>query len=351
MNDLFFLIASGAFGGFVSYKYFIPKYEKKIEVLQKERNKKDNTIIELEKELSNKNTESFYNLFNTPNENQINIGRQYELFIKELYEQRGYEVEDRAGLKDAGIDLIATKDGYKTVLIQCKYWTSKFKEKLEELKNKYPDKDLKEKDLKGNYIEHNKIKEFLGSCTKYLISRNDLHNIDSYDFIFIIPYFHNLKYSAEMELKDINQKVKLKTVEMYNKFNKKFKNDYQLILGILEAEVECYRKECKKNTPVIALYSYEDEEYYYECEDLHDDLLSKIREKYPQYKSTVRGTDKFHYIANNCIHCGRIQDDWHLFNKENAVFKFKENMEPKYHIAYNKNTEEWEYISEVFEIK
>ncbi|RBQ27612.1 hypothetical protein CRU92_00900 [Arcobacter sp. FW59] len=346
MNEAYILVSMSAiFGGFISYKYFIPKYKQDIKDLQKDRNQKDNRITELEKELNNKNKN--LDLFNTPNENQINRGREYELFIKELYEQKGYTVEDRAGLKDGGIDLIATKDGYKTVLIQCKYWTSKFKENLEKLKNKYHGKELAEKDLKGNYIEHNKIKEFLGSCTKYLISNNDLHNIDSYDFIFIIPYFHNLKYSAEMELKDINQKVKLKKVEMYNRFDKKVKNNYQLILGILEAENKCYEP-CHKNTPVIALYSYEDEEYYYECEDLHEDLLKKIREKYPQYKFTTREADKFHYIANNCIHCERIQDDWHLFNKENAVFKLKENIEPKYFIAYNENTEELEYISEFY---
>lgn len=110
------------------------------------------------------------------------------------------------------------------------------------------------------------------------------------------------------------QKVKLKKVEMYNRFDKKVKNNYQLILGILEVENKCYEP-CYKNTPVIALYSYEDEEYYYECEDLYEDLLKKIREKYPQYKSTTREADKFHYIANNCIYCERIQDDWHLFNK------------------------------------
>lgn len=346
MNEVYILMAgASAFGGFISYKVLIPKYKTEIENLRKERNQKDNKITELEKELNNKNKN--LDLSNTPNENQINIGREYEIFIKELYEQKGYKVEDRGGLKDGGIDLIATKDGYKTVLIQCKYWTSKFKENLEKLKNKYPNKELNERDLKGNYVEHNKIKEFLGSCTKYLISNNDLHNIDNYDFIFIIPYLHNLKYSAEMELKDINQKVKLKKVEMYNRFDKKIKNNYQLILGILEAELECY-KPCQKNTPVIALYSYEDEKFYYECEYLHNDLLGKIREKYPQYKSTTRG-DNFRYIANNCIHCERIQDDWHLFNKENAVFKLKENMEPKHFIAYNENTEEWEYISELYQ--
>lgn len=55
------------------------------------------------------------------------IGRDYELFVGYKYEQKGYSVNyfgSFMGMEDLGRDLIAKKDG-KTLIIQCKYWSSK----------------------------------------------------------------------------------------------------------------------------------------------------------------------------------------------------------------------------------
>lgn len=55
------------------------------------------------------------------------IGRDYELFVGYKYEQKGYSVNyfgSFMGMEDLGRDLIAKKDG-KTLIIQCKYWSTK----------------------------------------------------------------------------------------------------------------------------------------------------------------------------------------------------------------------------------
>ncbi len=54
------------------------------------------------------------------------IGRDYELFIGYSYSKKGYDVDyfgSYMGLEDLGRDLICKKDG-KTLIIQCKYWSS-----------------------------------------------------------------------------------------------------------------------------------------------------------------------------------------------------------------------------------
>ncbi|WP_428259686.1 restriction endonuclease [Gallibacter sp. Marseille-QA0791] len=55
------------------------------------------------------------------------IGRDYELYIGYLYEQKGWEVTyfgSEMRISDLGRDLIATKDN-KTEIVQCKYWSNK----------------------------------------------------------------------------------------------------------------------------------------------------------------------------------------------------------------------------------
>lgn len=54
------------------------------------------------------------------------IGRDYELYVGYCYEEKGYDVSyfgEEKGLEDLGRDLICKKGG-KTLIIQCKYWSS-----------------------------------------------------------------------------------------------------------------------------------------------------------------------------------------------------------------------------------
>jgi len=61
------------------------------------------------------------------NKTNSQIGRDYELFIGQKYERTGYKVTYYGclkGFEDLGRDIIAKK-GPKTVIIQCKYWSTK----------------------------------------------------------------------------------------------------------------------------------------------------------------------------------------------------------------------------------
>lgn len=56
------------------------------------------------------------------------IGRDYENYVGHVYTSRGYTVEyygSLHGLEDLGRDLIATHPDRPTLIIQCKYWSSK----------------------------------------------------------------------------------------------------------------------------------------------------------------------------------------------------------------------------------
>lgn len=64
---------------------------------------------------------------NSHNKSKWQIGRDYELYIGYQCSLKGYDVDyfgSYMGLEDLGRDLIAKKDG-KTLIIQCKYWSSK----------------------------------------------------------------------------------------------------------------------------------------------------------------------------------------------------------------------------------
>lgn len=53
-----------------------------------------------------------------------NIGRDYEMYVGYLYEQKGYSIEDKGiidGFDDLGRDIIAIKDD-GVCIIQCKHW-------------------------------------------------------------------------------------------------------------------------------------------------------------------------------------------------------------------------------------
>lgn len=58
------------------------------------------------------------------NKSRWAIGRDYEMYVGHLYEQKGYSVEYKGiidGFDDLGRDIIATKDD-EVCIIQCKYW-------------------------------------------------------------------------------------------------------------------------------------------------------------------------------------------------------------------------------------
>ena len=63
---------------------------------------------------------------NSHNKSKWQIGRDYELYVGYKYTQKGFAVDyfgSYMGLEDLGRDLIAKK-GEKTLIIQCKYWSS-----------------------------------------------------------------------------------------------------------------------------------------------------------------------------------------------------------------------------------
>lgn len=58
------------------------------------------------------------------NKSKWQIGRDYEMYVGYLYDQKGYRVEYKGiidGFEDLGRDVIAKKDG-EVCIIQCKYW-------------------------------------------------------------------------------------------------------------------------------------------------------------------------------------------------------------------------------------
>ena len=63
--------------------------------------------------------------FTSHNKTKWQIGRDYEMYIGYMYQQKGYTVDyfgSYKGLEDLGRDLIVKK-GNKTLIVQCKYWS------------------------------------------------------------------------------------------------------------------------------------------------------------------------------------------------------------------------------------
>jgi Holliday junction resolvase-like predicted endonuclease len=116
-------------------------------------------------------------------------GNEYENFVALKYEDNNYHVElngIKRGVKDGGLDLIATKKD-KIVLVQCKNWS---------LSNNYK---INQKDLRA----------FIGDCYLYMKDRN-LHG-KTVAFHFIVSHNDILTKSADIFLKQ-NTFLKFKCV-------------------------------------------------------------------------------------------------------------------------------------------
>ena len=99
---------------------------------------------------TNRNTHSSSSTNKTSHETSSLFakGTDYERFIANQYELKGYKVSLHGilkGKKDGGIDIICTKDN-QMIFIQCKNWESHHRWK----------------------INHEKLKSFIGSCTEYV---------------------------------------------------------------------------------------------------------------------------------------------------------------------------------------
>lgn len=118
-----------------------------------------------------------------------NSGNSYEKFIGSKYESKDYHVEYNGiekGVKDGGLDLIATKKD-KLVLVQCKNWA---------LSNNFK---INQKDLRA----------FVGDCYLYL-RKIDTKNI-KVSFHFIVSHNDILTKTAKIFLNEY-QIIKFKYV-------------------------------------------------------------------------------------------------------------------------------------------
>ena len=76
-----------------------------------------------------KNQKALDRYLENRNKSKWAIGRDYEMYVGYLYEQKGYSIEYKGivdGFDDLGRDIIATKDD-EVCIIQCKYW-ARYKE-------------------------------------------------------------------------------------------------------------------------------------------------------------------------------------------------------------------------------
>lgn len=77
---------------------------------------------------SERNQRALDNYVNSHNKTAWQIGRDYEMYIGYRYKLKGYKIEYHGiekGLDDLGRDIIATKPNESTLIIQCKYWSTR----------------------------------------------------------------------------------------------------------------------------------------------------------------------------------------------------------------------------------
>lgn len=120
-------------------------------------------------------------------------GEKFEKAVGKDYEENGYKVDYRGlklGIKDGGIDLIATK-GNTILLIQCKNWKEE------------------------NSITHRHIKEFYGNCHFYI--DKELQNTDKKIIcIFACSSQKAMDKSAVYLCKANYEKCRYKVFDSYN---------------------------------------------------------------------------------------------------------------------------------------
>lgn len=71
-----------------------------------------------------KNQKALDRYLSNRNKSKWAIGRDYEMYVGYLFEQKGYSVKYKGiidGFEDLGRDIIATKNG-EVCIVQCKYW-------------------------------------------------------------------------------------------------------------------------------------------------------------------------------------------------------------------------------------
>lgn len=111
------------------------------------------------------------------NKTKWQIGRDYELYIGYRYYLKGYSIDyfgSYMGLEDLGRDIIATKDNL-TLIIQCKYWSSKKLIHEKHITQLYGtvasyciENNLKRKDVKGLFITNIELSDTAKKMAKFL---------------------------------------------------------------------------------------------------------------------------------------------------------------------------------------
>ena len=116
-------------------------------------------------------------------------GDNYERRVGKHYENIGYKVDYRGlnmGVKDGGIDLIATK-GEELVLIQCKFWT------------------------RWESITHSMVKEFYGNCHFYLDHNPQLQKKNIL-CIYAVPNIKSLGSASIFVFKNNHKRCRYKII-------------------------------------------------------------------------------------------------------------------------------------------
>lgn len=111
------------------------------------------------------------------NKTKWQIGRDYEMYVGFKYAQNGYEINyfgSYMGMEDLGRDLIAKKDG-KTLIIQCKYWSTNKKIHEKHINQLYGttvcyciENNLKHSDVQGVLVTNTTLSDTAKKMAKYL---------------------------------------------------------------------------------------------------------------------------------------------------------------------------------------
>ena len=123
----------------------VPDYKSEVDPVRDYLSKEEWSLLSE----SERNQRALDNYINR-NKTKWQIGRDYELYIGYVYQNKGYSVDytgSYAKFEDLGRDLICKKDGI-TLIIQCKYWS------------------------KEKQIHENHINQLYGTTLAYSITNN-----------------------------------------------------------------------------------------------------------------------------------------------------------------------------------